>query len=316
MRGSLRVLALLALLVAPASAQTVRNITMRVVFVTYAENRNHWTSDIPGTGASIVARANTFWNGPAASWGAITYTGTTYPTWIDSTQSMAGGCSLGQIFLDVRSAVGSPPANAVNVVVLPPGSPCNDLTSGATVYTVAGGAIEHEVGHTLGLQHSHDTVCDAVNGCGSVEYGNGDLMGASGIWINAVERAQLNLFSSTFQQKTVTTDQDVTLQTINSMTSGIKALVANGGVGHALTAELHAADSASFGVTLHGPPGNYQLDLDKVTTGQRFRMNVGETYCDGTFVCLTLVALTSDTATLHASFPGAASLPSPINHTR
>src|SRR5580765_2664623 len=76
---------------APSPSPTPTATGLQVVFVTYVGNQNHWTD--PATqGPALVARDNGFWNSARGSWGEISLSGTTYPTWADSSQSMAAGC--------------------------------------------------------------------------------------------------------------------------------------------------------------------------------------------------------------------------------
>ena len=114
----------------PSPTATPTATDLQVVFVTYVGNQNHWTD--PATqGPALIARDNAFWNTARGSWGEISLSGTTYPTWVDSSQSMAGGCQLGQIGLDVKAAIGSWPAGgSIRHIVLPPGTPCNSQAAG------------------------------------------------------------------------------------------------------------------------------------------------------------------------------------------
>jgi hypothetical protein len=288
---------------------------LQVVFVTYVGNQNHWTD--PATkGPALIAQDNAFWNSARGSWGEISLSGTTYPTWVDSTQSMSGGCSFGQIFLDVKAAAGLVPANTIRHVVLPPGTPCNSQTSGslplggsATIYTVGGAYMEHETGHALGLAHTWQQNCSTTNGvvtCSSLEYGAYSVMGngTHGDALNVAERIQLDEYSSTFQLATVTNSQDVTLQVADTMTPGIKGVrVQTSDSAHTLYVERRSGDSVSNGVILWGFPQGVLLDLDRATATDRWMMKVGETYRDGTYVCVTLLAQDGMTATVHVDVP-------------
>jgi hypothetical protein len=298
----------LALVASTASAQTVRTVQIQTVFVTYAGNTAHWTPDIVARGQQLLAQANGFWNGPHGSWGAITLTGTTWPTWVDSTGSMAGGCNVGQIGIDVHTATGTWGINGIRHIVLPPGTPCNSMTSGTvpglvTVYTVAGTYEEHEIGHALGLPHAFATYPD-----GSTQaYGPYDVMGTGtyGDALHVAFRQQVGVYGPTFQLKSVTTSQDVVLQLTETMTPGIKGLTASkaGTTGHEMTAEFRGGDYLSTGVIIHGAPSGYLLTMDP-TQQNYWRLLPGKTYCDPGYVCMTVVAQDALTATVHVDVNG------------
>jgi hypothetical protein len=285
---------------------------MQVVFVTYAGNQHHWTD--PATkGPALIAQDNAFWNTARGSWGEISLSGTTYPTWVDSSQSMAGGCQLGQIGLDVKAAIGSWPAGgSIRHIVLPPGTPCNSQTAGtilqggsATIYTVGGAYLEHETGHAFGLAHYPAYHCSST-GCYIQAQGPYTVMGDAthGDALNVPERIQLAVYSSTFQLMTVTSSQDVTLQVADTMTPGIKGVrVQTADSTHTLYVERRSGDYVSNGVILWGFPQGALLDLDRTTTTDRWMMKVGETYRDGTYVCVTLLAQDAMTATVHIDVP-------------
>jgi len=330
MRRTFLALAALALS-AVVSAQTARTVALQTVFPTYLGNTAHWTDPVT-RGPSFVAQDNAFWHGPDGSWGAITITaGTQYPTFID-VQATIDGCNTGPIFTAVNAAMGPVPLNTIRHIVLPPGSPCNSFTSGnvltagsATIYTVGGAFMEHETGHALGLGHAVAAFCDSsitvpFTCANTAAYGPYDVMGDGGTHgaaIHVASRQQLNLYSPTFQLASVTTSQDVVLQIVGNMTAGIKGLTAAkpGTQFHAMTAELRGGDSASFGVILHGSPQGYLLMTNPSNGPNPWAMRVGQTVCDPTYVCLTLVSVTGSTATVHVDI-GGTSVPAPINHTR
>ncbi len=122
--------------------------------------------------------------------------------------------------------------------------------------------------------------------------------------LNVPERIQLDLYSSTFQLMTVTSSQDVTLQVADTMTPGIKGVrVQTSDSAHTLYVERRSGDYVSNGVILWGFPQGALLDLDRATTTDRWMMKVGETYRDGTYVCVTLLAQDAMTATVHVDVP-------------
>ena len=303
---------------APSPIPSPTSTGLQVVFVTYVGNQKHWTD--PATqGPALIARDNAFWNGAHGSWGEISLSGTTYPTWVDSTQSMSGGCSLGKINQDVVTAYGGlPPTNTIRMIVLPPGTPCNSQASGsiplggsATIFTVGGSAIEHETGHAFGLAHYPAYHCSST-GCYIQAQGPYTVMGdgTHGDALNVPERIQLGVYSSTFQLMTVTSSQDVTLQVADTMTPGIKGVsVQTSDSAHTLYVERRSGDYVSNGVILWGYPQGALLDLDRSTTTDRWMMKVGETYRDGTYVCLTLLAQDATTAKVHVDVPCSAVTP-------
>ncbi len=313
----------LALLSAtPVSAQRIRTIPIQTVFVTYVGNRTHWTDPVTA-GPQFNATANGFWHSASGSWGAITLVGSSWPTWVDSSQTMPTGCNLSQILLDVRTTLGAwiIPGGILHVV-LPPGTPCYSLDGGSTIYTIGGGAMNHEIGHWLGLPHAGGTLCTsyAPSSCITAERGDDyDIMGSMnrGGAIHVAFRQQLGVYSPTFQLAAITTTQDVTLQTFETMTPGIKGVVASmpGDFAHRLTAEFHGGDSASIGVIIHGPPLQFLLTMNPLNGPNPWVMRVGQTYCLTGYVCVTNLRQDANTATLHIAV-GADLPPSEPTHLR
>ncbi len=88
------------------------------------------------------------------------------------------------------------------------------------------------------------------------------------------------------------------------MTPGIKGVrVQTSDSTHTLYVERRSGDYVSNGVILWGFPQGALLDLDVTTATDRWMMKVGETYRDGTYVCVTLLAQDTMTATVHVDVP-------------
>ncbi len=312
----------------PVSAQ-VRTVNEQVIFATYAENRTHWT-DPAVRGPQLVATANTFWNGPQGSWGTLQLVQAGSYPWVDSSRSMAGGCTysvLSQIAADVDAVAGSVPQNTIRTIVLPPGTNCNDQTVGqvqfidgtgtAIVYTMGGSFIEHETGHALGLSHAW-----AQFPSGPQEYGPYDVMGNSGYGgaLQTLNRNRIHAFSSTFQLLTITASQDVTLQFSETMTPGIKGVLYQTPWpnNHLITAEFRGGDTGdnalSKGVIVHGAPNAELLTMDPIQQNP-WRLAVGKTWCESGVLCITNLSQTDTTDTIRVQLAGDASLPPPTPPT-
>ena len=90
---------------APGLSPTPTSTGLQVVFVTYVGNQNHWTD--PAHGARTHRSRQCLLEQRAWGMGRRFPSGTTHPTRVDSTQSMAGGCRLGQSITCDNSLRGS-----------------------------------------------------------------------------------------------------------------------------------------------------------------------------------------------------------------
>lgn len=318
------------LLASTAFPQTLRNVTMQVVFVTFIENRDHSWADPATRGPQYITQIHTFWHSNDASFGAITVTGSTYG-WADlnlSTANVGPGCSA--IPPATAAIVGPIPAGVIRLIVPPAGLPCNAEAIGNVILSAS--YLEHEFGHTLGLAHNFEQHCQTMTSdrCDVQEYGHYSVMGTF-TGVSPYERERLGVFSPTYAMPTVTTTQTVTVQLSNTGTPGIKSVKVPatvlvqlcGGVpvtcfttteDHTLYAEYRDGDVAAKGVLLWTNRERLDtlIDVDRMTSATQFHLALGATYCDPLNLwCVTVTAQDALTATLSLQVSGVA--PPPVH---
>jgi hypothetical protein len=178
------------------------------------------------------------------------------------------------------------------------GYPSRAWVRGSFELTVVG----HELGHNLGLYHSHALECGPVTldaSCSSIEYGDTlDIMGTGAYHFNAPQKERLGwLGAGSFPPITgVTASGTYSVSAHETTSGGAKALrIPRGGGGGAFYVEARKAvgfdaglagtTNAESGVVVHlsqGPDEIYLLDM--TPAGQEWwdpALAVGQSFTDG-----------------------------------
>ena len=196
------------------------------------------------------------------------------------------------------------------------GNPSKAWVNGSFQLRVVG----HEMGHNLGLYHSHSMSCDSA-ACTTSEYGNPyDIMGSSSYHFNAFQKERLGWLNYNVSPPITTVQSDglywiSPYETHNSDPKALKILKSIDSSGHPTYyyVEYRANlgfDAGMSGVILHiGTESNgsssYSWDLDQVTTASDWVLNVGQTYSDPTAgVTIALLSQDSTGANVSVTFGG------------
>ena len=163
---------IVALLVLPvtAVAQTVGVRQLRLVYVTYQENRTHAWPDLAARTTQILQGVNVAYG--EMSYGKLQFTERHFG-YFDTAVSLSASLSCEGFYNNVRKAVtsllpiGVP--GEITVFVYPPGTPCYPTTIGQIHMTVD--EWPHELGHALGLPHAQRLSRSSTGNTAS-EYGD------------------------------------------------------------------------------------------------------------------------------------------------
>jgi gametolysin peptidase M11 len=196
------------------------------------------------------------------------------------------------------------------------GNPSRAWVNGSFQLRVVG----HEMGHNLGLYHSHSMSCDSA-ACSTSEYGDGwDIMGSSAYHFNAFQKERLGWLNYNISPPITTVQSDgiYWLSPYETNTSDPKALkilqsVDSSGRRTYYYVEYRAGigfDAGAAAVVLHSAmegSGNtsYLWDLDQTTTTSDWVLNVGQSYSDPVAgVTITLLSQDSTGANVSVTFGG------------
>jgi gametolysin peptidase M11 len=196
------------------------------------------------------------------------------------------------------------------------GNPSKAWVNGSFQLRVVG----HEMGHNLGLYHSHSMSCDSAT-CSTSEYGDGwDIMGSSAYHFNAFQKERLGWLNYDVSPPITTVQSDGVywLSPYEANTSDSKALKILKSIdssGHITNyyVEYRAGlgfDAGAAAVVLHSATegsGNtsYIWDLDQTTTTSDWVLNLGQSYSDPMAgVTITLLSQDSTGASVSVTFGG------------
>jgi hypothetical protein len=198
------------------------------------------------------------------------------------------------------------------------GNPSKAWVNGSFQLRVVG----HEMGHNLGLYHSHFMSC-ASGTCTTSDYGDGwDIMGSSSGHYNAFQKERLGWLEYNISPPiaTVSADGVYWIAPYELNDSDPKALKIFKSIDPSTgrqtyyyveyRAGLGFDSSLSKAVILHTgteSSGNssYIWDLDQVTTTSDWVLNVGQSYSDPTAgVTIALLSMDSTGATVSVTFGG------------
>ena len=198
------------------------------------------------------------------------------------------------------------------------GNPSKAWINGSLQLRVVG----HEMGHNLGLYHSHSMSC-ASGSCTTSDYGDSwDIMGGSAYHYNAFQKERLGWLNYNVSPpiSTVQSDGVYWVSPYESNNSDPKALkilksIDSLGRGTYYYVEYRAGlgfDAGASAVVLHSgteSSGNtsYLWDLDQVTTTSDWVLNVGQSYSDPTAgLTIALLSMDSTGANVSVTFSGSA----------
>jgi hypothetical protein len=196
------------------------------------------------------------------------------------------------------------------------GNPSKAWVNGSFQLRVVG----HEMGHNLGLYHSHSMSC-AAGACSTSEYGDPyDIMGSSSYHFNAFQKERLGWLNYNVSPPITTVQSDgmywlSPYETNNSDPKALKILksIDSSGRGTYYYVEYRAGlgfDSGSAAVILHigtesSSNSSYSWDLDQVTTTSDWVLNVGQSYSDPTAgIAIALLSQDSTGANVSVTFGG------------
>lgn len=211
------------------------------------------------------------------------------------------------------------------------GNPSRAWINGSFQLRVLG----HEMGHNLGLYHSHSLSCGAGT-CTASEYGdNWDIMGATSGHYNAFQKERLGWLNYDILPPIITVDADgiYTIAPYASQDTDPKALKilkstdSNGKRTYYYVeyrAKIGFDSNLSSAVVLHSGSeasanSSNLWDLDQTTTTADWILNAGQTYEDPTAgISITLLSFDSIGASLSVSLGGGGTPTSacvPVNPT-
>jgi hypothetical protein len=154
--------------------------------------------------------------------------------------------------------------------------------------------VEHELGHNLGLLHSHGLACSTSGGCVVSEYGDGrDVMGSGPGHYNGFQKERLGWLEASLVQ-TVTTSGQYAIGPYEQLPAGLPKILKIAGTSIYLESRI---GSAAVGKVAAGSPavlvhvtGPYLIDLDPLTTTNDIVLDVGQTYTVGAVTVRTVAA--------------------------
>lgn len=203
------------------------------------------------------------------------------------------------------------------------GNPSRAWVNGSFQLRVLG----HEMGHNLGLYHSHSLAC-ASGACTGSEYGdNWDIMGASAGHFNAFQKERLGWLDYDIMPPITTVGADgvywiARYETQDSDPKALKILKAIDPASGNRTyyyveyrAQMGFDSGLSSAVVLHtGTEGGGNTsnlwDLDQATTTSDWALNLGQSYDDAVAgVNITLLSLDNTGASVSVTFVGGTSNP-------
>lgn len=198
------------------------------------------------------------------------------------------------------------------------GNPSRAWVNGSFQLRVLG----HEMGHNLGLYHSHSLSCDSAS-CTTSEYGDSwDIMGASSAHFNAFQKERLGWLNYDILPPITTVEADgiYSIAPYASQDADPKALKILKSIDPSTgkktyyyveyRAKVGFDSNSSTAVILHSATegsGNTSnlWDLDPTTTTADWILNAGQTYEDSSAgISITLLSFDSIGATVSVSLGG------------
>lgn len=183
------------------------------------------------------------------------------------------------------------------------GNPSSAWVNGSFALRVVG----HEMGHNLGLYHSHSLAC-ASGTCTTSEYGDGyDIMGGSSNHFNAFQKSRLGWLNYNVSPPITFVSSDGTYaiaryESNDTQPKALQILKSSGTTNTYYYVEYRAGlgfDSGITAVVIHsGIPSTSNSsnlwDLDQVSTISDWVLNLGQTYQDAT-AGVSITNLSQDT---------------------
>jgi len=280
-----------------------RTVPLQLVYVTTIQNRDH-----PVDTTTAVNGICNSWLIPeyrAFSYGHLTISPCTVYGYFDL--NINNGDPVGTNNA-VSVLIGNIPANTVRIITGPPGIVGNATTYGNFIIMPGGGPYDHEFGHAIGYGHAASQTWANNVATGTIPQGDpGDLMGQTGIDLNAFYRDYSHWFDATRQLLTVTTPQTLTLDSLRSTTPGIKALKFALPTGTYYVEHYPTFQGGPPSVKIHKAGGNLSIleDIDKVTAAIDYSLDFEQTYCfDTSGTCVTNQGYGSGVVTIAVTVGG------------
>jgi hypothetical protein len=287
----------------PLPPVTTRNI--QFVYVTYVENRAHWSRDIQLKSAELLRNLNTFqW---ANSWHQLTFTASPSLGYFE-TSVAKGTVACAWLYQRISAEVTPklPPLQSgeLRAWVLPYATPCFPVAMGREVWLPGANAFAHEITHALGqLDHAWGR---RRSGATTRDEDRDDLFDILGKplyqypYSKAPTKEKFKWFNATYRLDTITTSKTVTLAPYETVAPGLKAVkvlvpYTEGSISANRIYYLEYRSLSGPSVPLHYD--KYVLDIDTLTDVNLWSLQVGKPHSEPG-VTFTLLSMTPKGATV------------------